>query len=413
MLRILFTFAGGSGHLEPLVPLAQAAESAGHTVAFAGRPWMLPQVEALGFSAFASGSDAGLTPRRRPLVAIDMEREMRDVGEGFGRRIARERAADVLALCAAWRPDLLVCEELDFGPMIVAERLRLPCATVLVNASGAFVRPDVVAGPLNEVRAEYGLEPDPELAMPGRHLVLSSFPLGFRDPAAPWPATAHALRLFSRAAGCAAAREAGLATGRAARPAGARPAGLAAARDEPTPAWLALLGERPVVYVTLGTVFNMESGDLFQRVLTGLRELPVELVVTVGRDLDPAELDPQPANVHIERYVPQAMLLPCCRLVVSHGGSGSVLGALAHGLPMVLLPLGADQPFNAARCETLGVARVLDAVGATQRTVREAVTGVLDDPAYRRAAEVFRDEIDALPGPQHAVRLLEGLAPAH
>jgi MGT family glycosyltransferase len=145
-------------------------------------------------------------------------------------------------------------------------------------------------------------------------------------------------------------------------------------------------------------------------VLAGLRELPIELAVTVGRDIDPAEFGPQPANVHIERYVPQAILLPHCHLVVSHGGSGSVLGALAHGLPMVLLPLGADQPLNATRCETLGVARILDAVGATPLMVRETVSRVLDDPAYRRAAEGFRDEIGALPGPRHAVRLLEQLA---
>jgi UDP:flavonoid glycosyltransferase YjiC (YdhE family) len=114
--------------------------------------------------------------------------------------------------------------------------------------------------------------------------------------------------------------------------------------------------------------------------------------------------------VHIERQVPQATILPHCDLVVSHGGSGSVLGALTHGVPMVLLPLGADQPLNAARCETLGVARILDAVGATPLMVREAMSRVLDDPAYRRAAEGFRDEIEALPGLRHAVRLLERLA---
>src|SRR5690348_10962471 len=109
-MRILFTFAGGSGHLDPLVPIARAAEAAGHVVAFAGRPWMVPKAEALGFQAFAGGSDAGLAPKRSPLVAVDMQRELRDLGYGFGRRIARERAADMLPLCAAWRPDLLVCE---------------------------------------------------------------------------------------------------------------------------------------------------------------------------------------------------------------------------------------------------------------------------------------------------------------
>lgn len=147
-MRMLFTFAGGSGHLEPLIPIARAAEAADHVVAFAGRPWMVQKVEALGFPAFATGSDVGLTPKRVPLAAVDLEREIRAIGRGFGHRIARERATDILPLCAAWRPDLLVCEELDFGAMFVAERLALPHATVLVIAAGGFVRPDVVAEPL-------------------------------------------------------------------------------------------------------------------------------------------------------------------------------------------------------------------------------------------------------------------------
>jgi MGT family glycosyltransferase len=130
----------------------------------------------------------------------------------------------------------------------------------------------------------------------------------------------------------------------------------------------------------------------------------------VGRHLDPAEFGPQPANVHIERYIPQALILPHCDAVVSHGGSGSVIGALAHGLPMVLIPMGADQPVNAARCAELGVGRVLDAMTATPQDVRDAVSTVLVDPTYRQAAERMRDEIAALPGPAHAVKLLEQLA---
>jgi UDP:flavonoid glycosyltransferase YjiC (YdhE family) len=372
-MRILFTFAGGSGHLEPLVPIARAAQAAGHAVAFSGRPWMVAKVEALGFPCFAAGSDLGLTPQRLPLAAIDTLRDMRAVGAGFGRRVARSRAADLLPLCADWKPDLLVCEELDFGAMLVAERLGLPHATVLVLAAGGFVRPELVAPPLDEVRAEHALPPDPGLAMPGRHLVLSPFPPSFRDPAFPLPATAHTLRLYER---------------------GADPRGG---------------GATPTIHFTLGTIYNMESGDLFQRVIAGLRELPIQLVVTVGRDLDPAELAPQPANVRIERFVPQAELLPRCDLVVSHGGSGSVTNALAHGLPMLLIPLGADQPLNAARCAALGVARVLDAATATPQTVRDAATRVLEDAIYRERAERIRDEIAALPGPESAVTLLDRL----
>ena len=61
--------------------------------------------------------------------------------------------------------------------------------------------------------------------------------------------------------------------------------------------------------MTLGTVFNQESGDLFERIVEGVRELPVNVVATVGRALDPEVLGLQPANVWVERYIPQAQLL--------------------------------------------------------------------------------------------------------
>jgi MGT family glycosyltransferase len=179
---------------------------------------------------------------------------------------------------------------------------------------------------------------------------------------------------------------------------------------ESTP-WPVHLRGAPTVYATLGTVFNLESGDLFERLLAGLGGLKANVIVTVGRQLDPAELGKVPPNVRVERYLPQAFVLPHCDAVVSHGGSGSVLGALAHGLPMVLLPMGADQPLNAARCEELGIARVIDAPDATATAIREASEAVLADPDYRLRAARFRDELAALPGPEEAVALLERLGP--
>jgi UDP:flavonoid glycosyltransferase YjiC (YdhE family) len=341
---------------------------------------MVPKVEALGFQCFAAGADAGLTPKRRPLVAVDMERELADLGWGFGRRIGGERASGILPLCADWQPDLLVCEEVDFGAMIAAERLGLPYATVLVIAAGSFVRPEYVAEPLDQVRADHGLPPDPSLEMLSRYLVLSPFPPSYRDPAFPLPPTAHSFRPLAPTA-----------------------------RNGQAPAWLAQRGDEPTVYFTLGTVFNVESGDLFTRVLAGLRDLPLNVIATIGRDIDPAELGPQPAHIHVEQFIPQATILPHCDAVICHGGSGSVIGTLAHGLPMVLIPMGADQPLNAARCVELGVGQALDPLAATPESVRAAITAVLDDPSYRRAAERLRDEIAALPEPSYAVELLEQL----
>jgi UDP:flavonoid glycosyltransferase YjiC (YdhE family) len=87
-----------------------------------------------------------------------------------------------------------------------------------------------------------------------------------------------------------------------------------------------------------------------------------------------------------------------------------VAGALAHGLPALLIPMGADQPLNAARCVQLGVGRALDPIAATPESVRAAAAELLADPACRRAAGRLRDEFAALPGPEHALRLLERLA---
>jgi UDP:flavonoid glycosyltransferase YjiC (YdhE family) len=380
-VRLLCTFIGGSGHFEPLVPIARAAQAAGHTVAFGCGPSMAAAVEAAGFTVLALGTGAGGTPERLPLRPLDANREDQEFRDRFARDGAQYRAPLTIALCTEWQPDVLVCDETDFGGMVAAERLGLPHATVLVMAAGSFVRAEVVGEALNELRAGHDLPPDPELTMLSRYLVLSPFPPSYRDPAYPLPATAHSFR----------------------------PPLLGAAGDA-VPAWSSALPGAPVVYFTLGTIFNMESGDLFGRVLAGLRELPVNVVVTVGRHIDPAEFGPQPANIHIEQYIPQAAILPHCSLVISHGGSGSVLGALAHGLPSVLIPMGADQPLNAARCEELGLGRMLDPIEATPESVREAVSAVLADPAYRRAAERMRDEIVAQPGPEQAVMLLERLA---
>ena len=102
-------------------------------------------------------------------------------------------------------------------------------------------------------------------------------------------------------------------------------------------------------------------------------------------------------STQMPRFVPQSSLLPRCRAVVSHGGSGSVVGALAHGAPLVCIPLGADQPHNARRCEALGVGRTLDAVAATPADIRAAIERVVTDPSFRMKAAELQEESAALP----------------
>jgi UDP:flavonoid glycosyltransferase YjiC (YdhE family) len=372
-MRILFTFIGGIGHFRPLVPIARAVEAAGHEVRVAGSGKVTPAVEAAGFTTFATSgprpADAP-PPVPEPLEPADPEAEEQHFASAFGGPGARRHAAALLEIAANWHPDVIVRDEADFGTAVAAEKLGIPCTTVLVLASGALLRKDLLAGPLGEVRAEHNLPPDPALTFLDGDLTLSPFPPTFRHPSFPLPPNTFSYRTAT------------------------------VPLAEPHPA---------TVYFTLGTVFQPDTDDLFTRVLTGLRALSANVIVTVGERNDPAALGPQPPHVRIERFIPQDDLLPTCDLVISHGGSGSILGTLAHGLPSLVLPLGADQPHNAQRILTLGLGQTLEPATLTPADVTQAATEVLANSNYKQAAGQVQAELNALPDVTETVALVESL----
>ena len=182
------------------------------------------------------------------------------------------------------------------------------------------------------------------------------------------------------------------------------------AEGESLPAWVKELPpDRPVVYVSLGTVFNAEARDVFAAVLDGLRSEPITAILTVGADNDPADFGPQPEHVHIERFIPQSLLLPYCDAVVNQGGT-AILPILGHGLPLLILPQGANQFHNAAACVAAGVGRRLLPGEVTPEAVRRDVSALLYDPSLRKAAQGIQAELAAMPGPERGVELIERLA---
>jgi MGT family glycosyltransferase len=379
-MRVLFSCRAAYGHFHPLVPFAHALERAGHTVAFAAPVFFAPAVEGAGFRHFPAGLDRPLSdvyPQLRTWTGPDRVAFVQQTGAEL---LTRRMIPGLLALAATWPPDLLVREVREYGACIAAERLGLPHAVVAINAIGEFVPAGQVAPLLNALRAEHDLPPDPEMAMLYRYLRLCPFPPGLQDPVLPVAPTTHYVRpLLGDRSG---------------------PEGL--------PPWVETLPNRPVVYLGLGTALN--KPEVFRAVIAGVRDEALTLVVTVGRDQDPADYGPQPGNVHIERYIPLSLLLSRCDLVVNNGGSGTLVAALSLRLPLVIVPITADQPQNAARCAALGLGRVIELAELTPERAREAVLGVLGDPSYRRNAERLRDEMVALPGPEYAVALLERLA---
>ena len=169
----------------------------------------------------------------------------------------------------------------------------------------------------------------------------------------------------------------------------------------------------PLVYVTFGSVAPQRDDvfpGLFRTVLEALGPLPVRVLATVGRDRDPADLGTRPANVHVERWVPQADVMPHARAMVCHGGSGTMRAGLAAGIPQVVLPLFADQPDNAARVDELGAGIALEPGPGAGPGVAAAVRDVLADARYAARAAAVAAEIRALPPVDLAAARLRALA---
>jgi MGT family glycosyltransferase len=298
---------------------------------------------------------------------------------------------NLLAIASDWKPDLIIREGMEYGGCIAAESLGIPHASVAGNAYAAVDTPDVhyfpgnramVAEPLALQREELGLPADPEARMPFRHLHLCFTPQRWDADDAPRPANTTFLRHTSTL----------------------RP-GIN------VPEWVATLPDRTTVLACLGTVFNKTPGVL-EAIIDGLRDEPLNLIVVFGENEDPARFGPQPPHVRLVPCLSQPRTLRHCDLLITHGGFNSVKEALAEGVPMVVVPITADQPYSAARCASLGVARAVDAGARTPEAIRDAARDVLADPSYRANARNFQTEMAALPGPEHAVELLEGLARA-
>ncbi len=179
----------------------------------------------------------------------------------------------------------------------------------------------------------------------------------------------------------------------------------------------------PLVYVTFGSVTAGAHLSyfpaLYRAAIDALAPLAVRVLLTIGDRRDPAELGPLPANVHVEEWVAQGAVVPHAAAVVGHGGHGTTLGALAHGVPQVVVPLfSLDQWANAAAVERAGAGVALNADRGGRRVLARpgpevidglgpAVERVLAEPAdeARRIAAAMR----ALPPAEAALDLLAAL----
>jgi UDP:flavonoid glycosyltransferase YjiC (YdhE family) len=357
---VLASSTGGAGHFGPLVPFLDALARRGDEVLLAVPRELESTVEPMGHP-FVLGPDppadqvsaimARIPAVSRSEAAILGNREL------FGRLCTTAMLPTVERACREWRPDLVLHEAAEYASAIAAERCGIAHAQVAIS--------------LAEVEAASLDIAAPALAAFDERIVdlVRASPFLTRFPASLDPSPYSVTRRCRD-----------------------RPAASA----EPLPDWWGA-STAPLIYVSFGSVAGRLpiTATAYRTALEAVAGFPARVLLTVGRAAA-IDIGDAPANAHVEAWVPQRDVLPEAALVVAHGGSGTTFGALAMGVPLVIVPLFADQPVNAERVAASGAALVVEPSAGSGR-LRAAIEEVLGDPSYRRAARAIADEMRAYP----------------
>ena len=378
-MRVLVTTTGAAGHFNPLVPFARALVDAGDEVLVATRTWTAPTVERAGFATWTYDETPAEVRDAFFAQASELppdEMNALVIRELFARRDVQAALPRVREAIETWRPDLVLHESGELAGPTAAELAGLPNVSVMITLGSSELKfLDPALEGIAPVREELGLpfEVRPFSA------TFTLFPLSIEDPELPGPPGVRRFREELPPAG-------------------------------ELPDWWPG-NDDPLVYVTFGSV-AADFGTfpfLFDAALRHLAPLPVRLLVTTGRNTDLSLLADVPANARVEQWVAQADVTPHASVIVCHGGSGTVRDGLAGGVPLVVVPLFADQPYNAARVQASGAGIALPPRDQGFPRLADAVREVLGQPRYKaRAAEIAADNA-ALPPVSDAVEILHAL----
>ncbi|MGF1646462.1 MAG: nucleotide disphospho-sugar-binding domain-containing protein [Kineosporiaceae bacterium] len=402
-MRVLLTGCAERTTLLPLVPLAWGLRTAGHDVLMATQPAQVDLVARAGLPVAAVGRDHQFWRVMHRVVGFRQEDPVPPFGDGmldpervgwpsllsgyrhvvpwWWRLVNEPMLDDLVDLCRRWRPDVVIWETVTFAGGVAARAVGAASvrfvwsADVFARMRRRFLdaRPgDAADDPLAEwlggCARRFGVDFTEGLVSGDATVTCLPPPLRRHDPGG-------LTYLPTRFVPC---------TGRSR-----------------VPAWLREPPPRPRVCVTLGTTaserfggfgFDLPLGDL----LAGLAELDVEIVATVP-DAQRGRLGTLPDRVRLESFVPLDALMPTCAAVVNHGGPGTVLTAVTHGVPQVVIPAEFDAPLLARLLAGTGAALALPPEEATPTTVGACVRRVLTESALPVAAATLRTQARSMP----------------
>ena len=407
-MRVLMSTWGWRSHFHCLAPLGWALQAAGHEVRVASHPAMAGTISSAGLAAVPLGPDlsfaeafAGMIGRvsgegdggaggDRENGRAARDGRQRDVehedgldpaitADGGVVRFAQALLGDLVGFGRHWRPDLMIWEPFNLAAATAAAALGVPgvhhlwgpdsSVTLRIDAEEVF---GALAGSVglcaDEVRLTGDLQLDPVPAPIQVSLSGAVLPIRF----VPYNGTAV------------------------------------------LPAWLHAPAERPRVCVTAGTM--MAGAGLADRIdplaaaVAAAAALPVDVIVVVEKS-QRARLGAPAANVRIaDTPLALRLLLPGCAAIVHQGGAGTMMTALAQGVPQLVLPQVSDQHFNAERLAHSGAGIWHDTDKSDAAALRDALSGLLADEEIRAAAREMRERVRRMPPPSAVVPLLEARA---
>ena len=382
-MRILAACSlGGAGHFNPLVPFLRAARRRGDEVLTVGPPAVREMVESAGFPFRAGGEPSEeRVAAIRELLPVVPAAEASVLGnrELFGRLATAAMLAGMEDAWGDWVPELVLRDPTEYASAILAARTRTPVAQVAISLAEAEAGSIAVAAPALEEHRR------------GLVLELRAQPYLTRFPASIDPSPfVHTVRYHEP-------------------------------HETPVslPDWWRG-SDAPLIYMTFGTVLGYMSiaAETYRMALKAVERINARVLLTVGRRFDASTLRPVPANVHVERWVDQARVLDRADLVVCHGGSGTTLAALAAGVPLVMVPLFADQFENARRIAktragqvvetqiTADGARAINTAAAPEIT--RSIEDMLGDVTYRARARTIAAEMAATATIEEVLKRLPG-----
>ena len=370
-MRVLFSSTSGQGHLQPLIPLIRAFEEQGHEVLTVVPASLANTLDGAGINCRLGDEPTQEDAERVWTLFPTLDRIA--ASQLVEREWFARLCTDALLPAASnavneWSPELIIRETCEYAAAVLAHQRGIP--QVQVGISTAAAESSVLQ---NLVKPELETRSAGLTQQIFESPYLTKFP-GSLDPS-PYPSTLRYRDSDFTASG---------------------------SLGDWWPG-----NQSPLVYLTFGTMATTSQAgqNLFRAVLSAIQGLDIRILATTGSKMNLDNLD-MTDNVHVESWVAQDDIFPLASMVICHGGSGTTFGALAAGVPLIFLPMFADQPTNAALIAGAGAGIVVgDGTGSVESNsdtsqvrmslLRDAIADVLGQPKYRDAACALGEEIHA------------------